>query len=76
MNASMLGGEYSMIFQEDGNVVFVVVGNEMPGVTWKMLDSGNFEVDFYGSAMEIVWTDAGFDMNYMDSMLMHFVPEN
>ncbi|MBQ2954919.1 MAG: leucine-rich repeat domain-containing protein [Clostridia bacterium] len=76
MAASMLGGEYSMIFREDGNAVFVVVGNEMPGVTWKQLDSGNFQIDFYGTPMEIVWTDKGFDMNYMDSMLMHFVPAN
>jgi len=76
MAASMLGGEYSMIFHEDGGVSFVVVGNEMPGATWTQLDSGNFEVDFYGSLMEIVWTEAGFDMNYMDSMLMHFTPEN
>jgi len=76
MAASALGGEYSMIFREDGNAAFVVVGNEMPGVTWKQLDSGNFQIDFYGTLMEIVWTDAGFDMNYMDSMLMHFVPAN
>ncbi len=76
MAASMLGGEYSLIFREDGAAVFVVVGNEMPGVTWKSLDSGNFQIDFYGTPMEIVWTDKGFDMNYMDSMLMHFIPAN
>ncbi len=76
MAASMLGGEYSMIFREDGTAVFVVVGNEMPGITWSRLDSGNFQIDMYGTLMEIVWTDKGFDMNYMDSMLMHFVPAN
>lgn len=76
MDASMLGGEYSLLFHEDGSAVFVVVGNEMPGVTWTALESGNFRIDFCGTAMEIVWTDAGFDMNYMDSMLMHFVPAN
>ena len=76
MAASMLGGEYSLLFHEDGNAVFVVVGGEMPAITWKQLDSGNFEIDFYGTPMEIVWTDKGFDMNYMDSMLMHFVPAN
>jgi len=75
MDASMLGGEYSLIFHDDGTATFVVVGNEMPGATWTQLDSGNFQIDFYGSAMEVVWTDEGFDMNYMDSMLMHFVPE-
>ena len=31
-------------------------------------------VDMYGNALEIVWTDTGFDMNYMDSMQVHFVP--
>ena len=43
---------------------------------WTMLDSGNFQIDFYGTLSEIVWTDAGFDMNYMDAMLMHFIPES
>ena len=76
MDASMLGGEYSMIFHADGSAAFVVVGNEMPGIGWVMLENGNFEIDMFGTRMEIVWTDEGFDMNYMDSMLMHFVPEN
>ncbi len=76
MPASMLGGEYSMTFREDGTALFVVVGNEMPGIVWTMLDSGNFQIDFYGTLSEIVWTDAGFDMNYMDAMLMHFIPES
>jgi len=75
MDASMLGGEYSMIFHEGGALDFVVVGSAMPGLTWTQLDSGNFMVDFYGNKLEIVWTEAGFDMNYMDSMLMHFVPQ-
>ena len=75
MEASMLGGEYSMIFHEGGALDFVVVGSAMPGLTWTTLDSGNFSVDFYGNKLEIIWTEAGFDMNYMDAMLMHFVPE-
>lgn len=75
MDASMLGGEYSMIFHEGGALDFVVVGNPMPGLTWTKADSGNFMVDMYGNTLEIVWTEEGFDMNYMDAMLMHFAPE-
>lgn len=74
MAASMLGGEYSLIFREDGTAVFVIVGNEMPGITWKQLDNGNFQIDIFGTPEKIVWTDACFDMNYMDAMLMHFIP--
>ena len=75
MDASMLGGEYSMIFHEGGAVDFVVVGSLMPGMTWTQADNGNFMVNMYGNILEIVWTEEGFDMNYMDSMMMHFVPE-
>ena len=60
---------------EGGALDFVVVGNPMPGLTWTKADSGNFMVDMYGNTLEIVWTEEGFDMNYMDAMLMHFVPE-
>ena len=75
MDASMLGGEYSMIFHEDGSLDFVVVGQPMPAMTWTKADNGNFMVDMYGNKLEIVWTEEGFDMNYMDAMLMHFAPE-
>ena len=75
MDASMLGGEYSMTFHADGSLDFVVVGSAMPALTWTELDNGNFMANFYGNMLEIVWTEEGFDMNYMDSMLMHFVPE-
>ena len=73
--ASSLGGEYSMIFHENGMLDFVVVGSPIPGLTWIKLDNGNFLVDFYGNKMEVVWTEEGFDMNYMDSMLMHFISQ-
>ncbi len=75
LQAAQLGGEYALTFHENGAVDFVVVGSALPGVTWKQLESGNFEIDYYGTMMEIVWTETGFDMNYFDTMLMHFAPE-
>ena len=82
MDASLLGGEYSMTFHADGTVDFVMVGTGVPGVTWTQgtvqTDAGEaqaFIVDYYGNILEAVCTEQGFDMNYFDSMLMHFVPE-
>ena len=83
MDASLLGGEYSMTFHADGTVDFVMVGTGVPGVTWTQgtvqTDAGEaqaFIVDYYGNILEAVCTEQGFDMNYFDSMLMHFEAEN
>ena len=82
MDASMLGGEYSLTFHADGTLDFVMVGTSVPGLTWTqgtvLTDAGEAEafiVDYYGNTLEAVCTDQGFDMNYFDSMLMHFEPE-
>ena len=83
MDASLLGGEYSLTFHADGTVDFVMVGTSVPGLTWTqgtvMTDAGEAEafiVDYYGNTLEAVCTEQGFDMNYFDSMLMHFEAEN
>ncbi|MDD6049925.1 MAG: leucine-rich repeat domain-containing protein [Clostridiales bacterium] len=80
MPASTLGGEYSLTFHADGTVDFVIVGTSLPALTWTQgtvqTDAGEAEayfVDYYGTPLAAVWTEAGFDMNYMDAMLMHFV---
>ena len=82
MDASMLGGEYSLTFHADGTVDFVMVGASVPGLSWTqgtvMTDAGEAEafiVDYYGNILEAVCTEQGFDLNYFDSMLMHFAPE-
>ena len=83
MDASMLGGEYSLTFHADGTLDFVMVGTSVPGLTWTqgtvLTDAGEAEafiVDYYGNTLEAVCTEQGFDMNYFDSMLMHFEAEN
>ena len=82
VNASMLGGEYSMTFHADGTMDFVMAGTALAGLNWtqgivqtETGEANAFIVDYYGSALEVVWTEEGFDMNFFDSMLMHFVPE-
>ncbi|MGN0801548.1 MAG: leucine-rich repeat protein [Candidatus Faecivicinus sp.] len=82
MDAAMLGGEYSMTFHADGTMDFIMVGTSISGLVWTQgvvqTDAGEaaaFLVDYYGNTLEAVWTEEGFDMNYFDSMLMHFAPE-
>ena len=83
MDAATLGGEYSMIFHEDGSMDFVLAGTAIPGLTWAQgtvqTDAGDapaFLVDYFGTPLTALWTAEGFDLNYFDSMLMHFIPEN
>ena len=82
MDAAMLGGEYSVIFHEDGSMDFVLAGTAIPGLTWTQgtvqTDAGDAPavlVDYFGTPLTALWTAEGFDLNYFDSMLMHFVPE-
>lgn len=83
MTAAMLGGyEYSVLLHQDGTVKFVMAGADIPGLTWTYgkvtTIAGELDgvvIDYYGQTLYLVPTEKGFDMNYFDSMLMHFVPE-
>lgn len=81
MDASLLGGEYSLTFHADNTVDFVLAGTTLPSLPWTKgtaeTDNGTAEafiVDYYGTSMVAVCTEAGFDMNYLNAMLIHFVP--
>lgn len=75
LQASMLGGEYALTFHADGTVDFVMVGMTISGLPWTLND-GAIRIDYYGTIMEATLTEAGFDLNYFDTMLMHLLPEN
>lgn len=75
LDASMLGGEYSLVLHENGTTDFVMVGTAVPGVLWSMGENGNVLLDYYGTIMELVWMDTSFDLNCFDTMLMHFAAQ-
>ena len=83
MSASMLGGvEYSLTFHENGTADFVLAGATVSGLPWTQQriatedgEADAFVIDYYGTPMNVILTDAGRDLNYFDSMLMHFVAE-
>lgn len=74
MDAAMLGGEYSMTFHANGTMDFVMVGTLIPNLSW-MQGEGVYVIDYYGTPLEATLTEEGFDLNYFDSMLMHFTAE-
>ena len=54
----------------------------MTGLVWTYgkvpTDAGELDgviIDYYGQPLYLVPTDSGFDMDYFDSMRMHFAPE-
>ena len=83
MTAAMLGNyEYSVLLHQDGTVDFVMAGADIPGLVWTYgkvpTDAGELDgviIDYYGQPLYLVPTDSGFDMDYFDSMRMHFAPE-
>ena len=77
IDASLLGGEYALTFHADGTADFVMVGQPFHGLPWTEGTADGapaFLVDYYGTTFTAVLTEAGFDMNYFDAMLLHFVP--
>lgn len=81
MDATMLGGEFSLCFHGDGTVDFVASGVPLPNLTWKQskvtTDDGEtdaYVIDYYGTIYEAILTAEGFEMDYFGSMLLSFVP--
>ena len=80
MDGSMLG-EYSLFFRENGTCDFGMGGMVVPNLPWGLqkVATGLTEVDafvinYYGSMFNAVITDAGFDMDFYGTMVLHFVP--
>lgn len=80
MEASVLGGEYSVLFHGDGTLDFVMAGAEVPGLTWK---NGTVQTDggeaaayvvtyFDGTDLIFVHTDTGFELDFYGSMILYF----
>ena len=82
MTAEQMGGEYSIVFHEDGTLNFVIAGVEVAGLTWTYgkvpAQEGEVDgviVDYYTQMLNLVPTQEGFDMDYFGTMTIHFAPE-
>ena len=81
VQAAMLGGEYSIVFHENGTADFMIAGQPMPPLNWIIKKARNaageetdaLVVDYLGSAeLCFIPTEKGFDLNYFDSMQMKY----
>ena len=72
LDASLLGGEYSLTLHADGTADFVMVGSLIPGLPWTQ-DGETILIDYFGNSMVALPTETGFDLNFFDSMLLHLV---
>ena len=68
------------VFHADGTLDFVMGGTPIEGLTWTegVSDSGAeaFVIDYFGTGMMLyaVWTDVGFEMDFMGAGMMYFEP--
>ena len=81
ITADLLGGyEYSMIFHEDGTLDFVMGGTPIEGLRWTegVAPTGAeaFVIDYFntGTMLYVIWTDVGFEMDFMGAGMMYFEP--
>ena len=84
MTAAMMGGmEYSFVLHTDGTADFTLANSAIPSIRWTQGmvptitggEAEGFIIDYFGQPLNLVATEKGFDMNYLDAMLMHFAPE-
>ena len=84
MTAAMMGGmEYSFVLHTDGTADFTLANSAIPSIRWTQGmvptitggEAEGFIIDYFGQPLDLVATEKGFDMNYLDAMLMHFAPE-
>ncbi len=84
MTAAMMGGmEYSFVLHTDGTADFTLTNSAIPSIRWTQGmvptitggEAEGFIIDYFGQPLNLVATEKGFDMNYLDAMLMHFAPE-
>ena len=76
MDASRLGGEYSVTFHADGTATFVMTGQEAPGLKWTT-SGDDYIIDYFGAG-ELRFTPYadGFKLNFFDSMILTMLPES
>ena len=74
LDASMLGAEYALLFREGGTCDFTMAGFTAANLPYTVSAEGVYVINYYGTMFNCTPTDAGFDMDFYGTMMMHFVP--
>ena len=74
MDASILGGESSIILHDGGSVDFVVANTQVPGLLWKS-DGDDIVIDYYGAGeIRIIAEGNGIALDFIGSYILKMVP--
>ena len=74
LDASVLGGEYSIILHDNGTVTFTMVGTDVPNLLWKM-DNDSAVIDYYGSGeIRITAEGEGISLDLFGTMTLKMIP--
>ena len=74
LDASMLGGTYSILFRHTGKADFVEAGMTGPELNWHM-DGSNAVVEYYGQELRFTPGTDTLDLDYLGTMILHFQPQ-
>ena len=75
MDASLLDVEYAMTLHGNGTTDLVIADTPLSGLAWTDNGDGTLTIDYYGMPMSATITDEGFDLNFLDAMLLHMLPQ-
>ena len=69
MDASVLGAELSVVLHENGSMDFIMLGNDVPGLTWTW-DGNEAVADYYGAGeLRFIPGDEGIlNLDFMGTM--------
>jgi hypothetical protein len=70
LDASVLGGEYSIILHDDGSVTFTMAGIDVPNLQWTM-DDDTALIDYFGSGViRITAEEEGITLDLFGTMTL------
>ena len=74
-DAESLGGEYSIVFHEDGMADLTLAGYTTKDLPWTEEEDA-LVVDYYSTPLRFVFSGSGFELNYFDVMEMTFATQD
>ena len=75
VNPADLGGEYSVIFGDDGKADVTIAGVKLPGLAWNV-DVDRILIDYFGrEPLSLIPDETGYNLYYTDTMIVHLKAE-
>ena len=66
--------EDALLFRDNMTCDFTMAGFTAANLPYTVSAEGVYVINYYGTMFNCTPTDAGFDMDFYGTMMMHFVP--